>query len=210
MKLTEPETKRELDESQIHNVLRNERRRETIRYLRQAGDSLAVDDLAEHIATLETGETPPPRNVRKSVYVSLHQTHLPKLDDLGIVEYDQRSKELLLKDRAREVEVYMEVVPQTRRFVGDVLPRSGTVGVRRPVRGQTQPLFDPTARFRVLDVVLSDVLPRLGSVPHLQRAGAVAVLTTVPSEKGRTFNRCTAGRRRMLSRSVGTPSPRFC
>ncbi len=112
MKLTEPRTKGELDESQIHNVLRNDRRRETIRYLRQTGDSLAVDDLAEHIATLETGESPPPRNVRKSVYVSLHQTHLPKLDDLGIVEYDQRSKELVLNDRAREVEVYMEVVAE--------------------------------------------------------------------------------------------------
>lgn len=112
MKLTEPETKGELDESQIHNVLRNERRRETIRYLRETGDSLAVDDLAEHIATLETGESPPPRNVRKSVYVSLHQTHLPKLDDLGIVEYDQQSKELTLEDQARQVEVYMEVVPE--------------------------------------------------------------------------------------------------
>jgi hypothetical protein len=112
MKLTEPETRGELDESQIHNVLRNERRRETIRYLRQSGDSLAVDDLAEHIATVETGESPPPRNVRKSVYVSLHQTHLPKLDDLGIVDYDQRSKELTLENQARQVEVYMEVVPQ--------------------------------------------------------------------------------------------------
>ncbi|GAA0243771.1 hypothetical protein ACFFQF_03470 [Haladaptatus pallidirubidus] len=112
MKLTEPETEQELDESQIHNVLRNDRRREAIRYLRESGGSLTVDDLAEHIATLETDETPAPRKVRKSVYVSLHQTHLPKLDDLGIVEYDQRSKELTLEDRVREVEVYMEVVPQ--------------------------------------------------------------------------------------------------
>ncbi|WP_435152858.1 DUF7344 domain-containing protein [Haladaptatus sp. DFWS20] len=112
MKLTDPETEQELDESQIHNVLRNDRRREAIRHLRESGGSLTVDDLAEHIATLETDESPAPRNVRKSVYVSLHQTHLPKLDDLGIVEYDQRSKELTLKDRVREVEVYMEIVPQ--------------------------------------------------------------------------------------------------
>ncbi len=111
MKLTDPETEQELDESQIHNVLRNDRRRAAIQYLRDTGGSLTVDDLAEHIATLETGESPAPRNVRKSVYVSLHQTHLPKLDDLGIVEYDQRSKELSLKDRVREVEVYMEIVP---------------------------------------------------------------------------------------------------
>ncbi|RBI60995.1 hypothetical protein DMJ13_14770 [halophilic archaeon] len=114
MKLSEPESESPstLDESEIHNVLRNERRRRTIEHLREIDGTLTVDELAEHIATLETDESPPPRNVRKSVYVSLHQTHLPKLDDLGIVEYDQRSKELQLTDRAREVEVYMEVVPE--------------------------------------------------------------------------------------------------
>ncbi|WP_458185479.1 DUF7344 domain-containing protein [Haladaptatus sp. NG-WS-4] len=110
MRLKHPENESELDESEIHNVLRNDRRRETLRYLREVDGSLMVDDLAEHIAALETGESPPPRNVRKSVYVSLHQTHLPKLDDLGIVTYDQRSKELTLEDRVRDVEVYMEVV----------------------------------------------------------------------------------------------------
>ncbi|WP_458206213.1 DUF7344 domain-containing protein [Haladaptatus sp. NG-SE-30] len=111
MKLTQPEGGQNLDESEIHNVLRNDRRRETLRYLRETDGMLTVDELSEHIATIETGESPPPRNVRKSVYVSLHQTHLPKLDDLGIVTYDQRSKELTLEDRIREVEVYMEVVP---------------------------------------------------------------------------------------------------
>jgi hypothetical protein len=102
----------ELEPSEIHNVLRNDRRRRAIKHLRDSDDTLDVDALAEHIASVETGESPPPRDVRKSVYVSLHQTHLPKLDDLGIIDYDQRSKELHLKDRAQEVEVYMEVVPE--------------------------------------------------------------------------------------------------
>ena len=114
MKLEDPERNRssELDESQIHNVLRNERRRRTIEQLREYDGTMTVDELAEHIATLESDESPAPRKVRKSVYVSLHQTHLPKLDDLGIVEYDQQSKELRLTERAQEVEVYMEVVPE--------------------------------------------------------------------------------------------------
>jgi hypothetical protein len=46
------------------------------------------------------------------VYVSLHQTHLPKLDDLGIVTYDTDAKEVLLRDRATEITTYMEVVPR--------------------------------------------------------------------------------------------------
>ena len=112
MNLRDPERTEssDLEESQIHNVLRNDRRRRTIKHLRETDGTMTVDELAEHIATLETGESPAPRKVRKSVYVSLHQTHLPKLDDLGIVEYDQRSKELTLQERAKEVEVYMEVV----------------------------------------------------------------------------------------------------
>ncbi|WP_158057729.1 DUF7344 domain-containing protein [Halorussus halophilus] len=102
----------ELEPSEIHNVLRNDRRRHTLKHLRDTEGVISVDTLAEHIAAIETGESPPPRNVRKSVYVSLHQTHLPKLDELDIIDYDQRSQEIELLDRAQEVEVYMEVVPK--------------------------------------------------------------------------------------------------
>jgi hypothetical protein len=102
----------ELEPSQIHNVLRNDRRRRAIKHLRDAEEPISVDVLAEHIASVETGESPPPRDVRKSVYVSLHQTHLPKLDELDIIDYDQREQKLALRDRAEEVEVYMEVVSE--------------------------------------------------------------------------------------------------
>jgi hypothetical protein len=102
----------ELDPSEIYNVLRNDRRRHALKRLRDIEDTISVDALAEHIATIETGESPPPGDVRKSVYVSLHQTHLPKLDDLDIIDYDQRDQTIELRDRAEEVEVYMEVVPK--------------------------------------------------------------------------------------------------
>lgn len=102
----------ELEPSQIHNVLRNDRRRRTIKHVKRAEKPVSVDTLAEHIASLETDESPPPRDVRKSVYVSLHQTHLPKLDELDIIEYDQRDQQIELQDRVREVEVYMEVIPE--------------------------------------------------------------------------------------------------
>lgn len=102
----------ELEPSQIHNVLRNDRRRRTIKHLREVEGPISVDVLAEHIASVETGESPPPRDVRKSVYVSLHQTHLPKLDELDVIEYDQREQMLELRDRAEQVEVYMEVVEE--------------------------------------------------------------------------------------------------
>jgi hypothetical protein len=96
-----------LTQSEVHDVLRNERRRHVIeRLVERETDS--VRDLAEHIASIESGESPPPRNVRQSVYVSLHQTHLPKLDDLEIVVYDDDAKEVWLSDRADEVLVFLD------------------------------------------------------------------------------------------------------
>lgn len=105
--------KRVLAEGDIHDVLRNERRRLTLEQLRDNGNSLSVRELSERVAALETGETPPPRNIRQSVYVSLHQTHLPKLDELGIVEYDADAKQVTLTDRVREVETYMDLPVET-------------------------------------------------------------------------------------------------
>lgn len=101
-----------LDQSDIHDVLRNERRRHVIERLQSSDEAETVADLAEYIGAVESGESPPPRNVRQSVYVSLHQTHLPKLDELGIVTYDSDAKTVALAEAADEVTVYMEVVPK--------------------------------------------------------------------------------------------------
>jgi len=43
---------------------------------------------------METGESPPPCEARKSVYVTLHQNHLSKLEDAGIVRYDSNEVEV--------------------------------------------------------------------------------------------------------------------
>ncbi|MFB6300698.1 MAG: hypothetical protein ABEH65_10600 [Halobacteriales archaeon] len=83
-----------------------------LKYLQEVGGSISARQLSERIAELETGESPPPRNARQSAYVSLHQTHLPKLDDLGIVEYDRTAKKIRLNDRAKEVSIYLEAVPR--------------------------------------------------------------------------------------------------
>ena len=102
----------DLAETEIHDVLRNERRRLALERLSERSSPASVSDLAEHVAALEAGERPPPNNLRQSVYVSLHQTHLPKLDELGIVEYDTDEKTVELTDRAGQVTVYLEVVPR--------------------------------------------------------------------------------------------------
>ena len=99
-----------LPETDIHDILRNDRRRNVIKCLQDRGREVSLRDLSEHIAEIETSESPPPSNIRDSVYVSLHQTHLPKLDDAGIVDYDSDRKTISLERPARQVDLYMEVV----------------------------------------------------------------------------------------------------
>ena len=98
-----------LEPTEIHDVLRNDRRRLVLEELFDTEEGGTVRELAEYIASVEAEESPPPRNVRQSVYVSLHQTHLPKLDELGIVSYDGDTKEVSLDDNADAVAVYLDV-----------------------------------------------------------------------------------------------------
>mgnify|MGYP006299891791 CR=1 FL=1 len=102
-----------LAETDIHHVLSNQRRRLVLDLLAETDDGeLTARELSELIAEKETGESPPPRNIRQSAYVSLHQTHLPKMEEFGIVAYDDAAKTVSLTDSASQVNVYMETVPR--------------------------------------------------------------------------------------------------
>ncbi|WP_436923954.1 DUF7344 domain-containing protein [Halosimplex amylolyticum] len=99
-----------LAEEEIHDILRNERRREVLDRLRKTIGSMSLRELSVSIAESESGQSPPPTDLRESVYNSLHQTHLPKLDREGIVVYDRDRKTVELDQSARAVDLYMEVV----------------------------------------------------------------------------------------------------
>lgn len=94
-----------------HEILKNDRRRLTLQCLRKYLEPVSLRTLSERVAALEDGESPPPRDLRKSVYVSLHQTHLPKLAEIGVVDYDKSSKEIALCKRARHISPYMNESP---------------------------------------------------------------------------------------------------
>lgn len=94
----------------IHDILSNSRRRAVISHLKEETGTMTVRDLASHIAERESGTSPPPRNVQKSVYNSLIQTHLPKLDREDVVDYDENRKTVSVSESARDVDIYMELV----------------------------------------------------------------------------------------------------
>ena len=77
-----------IEESEIFHILGNDRRREIICTLSREGDELSVSEMAREIADIEE-ELDSSKNLYKSVYVSLQQTHLPKLAKKDIVVYDR-------------------------------------------------------------------------------------------------------------------------
>jgi hypothetical protein len=75
----------------VFHILQTFRRREAIRYMLQAGDLVKMCDVAEHVAAKEHETTVKQllSDERQRVYIPLYQSHLPKLDEAGIIDYDK-------------------------------------------------------------------------------------------------------------------------
>jgi len=112
-----------LSEDLIFDVLKNRRRRYTLHYLKQQGRPVELSDLAEQVAAWENDKTVSAltANERKSVYTSLYQTHLPKLADAGIVDYNRNRGVVELSSNAAQLESYLrprDEFPWIRYYVG--------------------------------------------------------------------------------------------
>ena len=105
----------ELDREDIFDVLSNGRRRYAIEYLksRDEGETIELGDLVDYIAARENDTTVAQVSYkqRKRVYSSLRQTHLPKLSDCGLIEYDRNRGTIALAEGVREVQMHLEYVP---------------------------------------------------------------------------------------------------
>ncbi|WP_336344119.1 DUF7344 domain-containing protein [Halalkalicoccus ordinarius] len=77
----------------LFHLLQNGRRRAALRYFAAQPEREEFDmrTLAEEIAAWENGI--PVQQLdsdqRQRVYIALYQSHLPKLDDYGVIEYNQ-------------------------------------------------------------------------------------------------------------------------
>jgi len=99
----------ELTQDDVFEILSSPRRRYLLHYLRQRQEAVELTELAEHVAAWENGVDPDELTTqeRKRVYVSLYQTHVPKLDDAGLVDYDSESGMVVLTQRARRIDTYL-------------------------------------------------------------------------------------------------------
>jgi len=101
----------QLSTDEAFKLLSNHRRRYAVHHLQREGDA-EIGDLSQQVAAwendTESAEVTPTE--RKRVYTSLQQFHLPKLDEKGVIEYDERAGEVELSDGAADLDVYLEVV----------------------------------------------------------------------------------------------------
>lgn len=96
---------------QVFDVLRNHRRRHALRYLEDAPET-TVSDLAEYVAAIENGveSAEVTSEQRKRVYVALYQNHLPKLADVGAIDYDRNRGTVDRTDAADAFSPYLATV----------------------------------------------------------------------------------------------------
>jgi DNA-binding transcriptional ArsR family regulator len=100
----------ELELDHIFEILKNERRRKVVHYLREHESRVTLNDLAEHIAALEndTDVASITSRERKRVYVGLYQCHLPKMADMGIVNFNQDRGIITLGPAAPKLYQYLD------------------------------------------------------------------------------------------------------
>ncbi|WP_269851807.1 DUF7344 domain-containing protein [Methanosarcina horonobensis] len=98
-----------MPKSDIFGVLQNDRRRYVLEILHNKG-SQSVRSLSEEIARLESGIEEPKSSIRKSIYVSLIQTHIPKMESLGVIVYNREKESVELLPASRNFDIYMETV----------------------------------------------------------------------------------------------------
>jgi len=102
-----------LPKGDIFEVLRNQRRRYVLQFLKQYGRAVELGDLAQQVAAWEYGTTldgVTPEQ-RKRVYTTLQQTHLPKMDRSGILVFDSDRGVIEPTGRTADINVYLEIVP---------------------------------------------------------------------------------------------------
>jgi hypothetical protein len=102
-------SERSLSQDTVFDILSNPRRRYVLYYLRQEGGPVQLTRLAEHVAAWEneTEVESLDDQQRKRVYVSLYQTHVPKLADAGVVEYDKDQGSVALAEDAVAIDDYL-------------------------------------------------------------------------------------------------------
>jgi DNA-binding transcriptional ArsR family regulator len=81
----------EISKDELFHILQNERRRQVLRYVVNREGPFEMRSIAEQVAAWEHDTTVREltSDERQRVYIALYQSHLSKLDEAGLIEYQQ-------------------------------------------------------------------------------------------------------------------------
>ena len=104
---SEPEP---LSKDVLFELLKNQRRRDAIRYLEENDGEATLSDMAEHIAAKENDITVEAlsSSQRKRVYIGLYQCHLPKMADTGVIDFEKNRGDIELQPPAEQLDPYLD------------------------------------------------------------------------------------------------------
>ncbi|WP_259535332.1 hypothetical protein [Halalkaliarchaeum sp. AArc-CO] len=158
--MTEPGDGDVLEKDVVFEVLASSRRRLLLYHLHRRGGKANLVDLAADVAAAET-DGPVEEEVEKRHYISLYQTHVPKLEETGFVVYDEDEREVELTDKVIEISALVGKTSNRGHrwpFYYAVIATVGLVSMILPLTGV--PIVEPPAVAGVLFgllVVLSAV-----------------------------------------------------
>jgi len=104
----------EITKDEVFEVLSSSRRRLILYNLHRRGGKAVLRDLARDTAEAESDDDVDD-DVVKRFYISLYQTHVPKLEEVGLVRYDSDTKTVSLTDRIEEVEAVLNAESEPER-----------------------------------------------------------------------------------------------
>lgn len=150
-----------VDTEEAFQTLSNQRRRFTVHALEREG-SMELGELASRVAGWEYRKEPDAVTAaeRRRIYNSLQQVHLPRMDENGLVDYDEENGVVYATGGLSDLRIYLEVVP------GDDIPWS----VYYLLLGGFGVAFAGATALN---------LPPFGAVPDLVGALATGVLLTL-------------------------------
>ena len=106
----------ELSLDDLFFTLQNERRRLVLKYLSESERVVEMRDVAEQVAAWEHDTTLAAltSDERQRVYIALYQSHLPKLDKVGLIEYNQSRGIIEQTERMEQIVPYLEADAEAR------------------------------------------------------------------------------------------------
>ncbi|WP_126661954.1 DUF7344 domain-containing protein [Haloterrigena salifodinae] len=125
-----------LSPDETFHILQTFRRRESIRYLLREDGPVKMRDVAEHVAAREHETTVAELTSaqRQRVYIPLYQSHLPKLDTAGVIEYDKPRGIVRPTERLESFRPYLEAAAAPTNAEPDRADREASPnGQRRSV-----------------------------------------------------------------------------